>query len=141
MQINEVQAALKVVGIDIPGYQLRDLLGRFGDVKYVSLAQFTSLYEELHESKMKETKHWKRFTTPGKSSIPGTYQVEGMADHGADGIVHTIRVEEEVAFSHWINSNLTTDKDLKQHLPVQREGGDLYKKIDDGLILWWVLVI
>lgn len=45
--------------------------------------------------------------------------------------------QEEVAFSNWINSNLSDDVDLKRHLPVN-SGGDLYTKIQDGLIIWWV---
>jgi len=59
-----------------------------------------------------------------------------MAEHGADEIVHTIRVEEELAFSNWINSSLSEDSDLKSLLPVNPEGGDLYTKIRDGLIIW-----
>jgi len=128
---SEVQAALKVVGIDIPGYQLRDILGRFGDVSQLSFDQFTSLYEELYEAKTEETKRWKKRI----GSVAGAYQVQGIAEHGADEIVHTIRVEEEVAFSNWINSNLSADEDLRRHLPVKPEGGDLYKKVQDGLII------
>lgn len=83
--------------------------------------------------------------------MTGTYQVQSIAEHGADEIVHTIKVEvcssfiiylthhcsfkEEVAFANWINSNLSDDPDLKLHLPVNF-GGDLYKKIQDGLVIW-----
>lgn len=63
------------------------------------------------------------------------YRVAGMAGHGADEIVHTIRIEEEVAFSNWINRNLKNDPDLKGLLPVDSDNGDLYKKVQDGLIL------
>jgi hypothetical protein len=51
--------------------------------------QFTSLYEELYAAKTEETKHWKKRI----GSVTGTYQVKGNAEHGADEIVHTIRVE------------------------------------------------
>lgn len=32
------------------------------------------------------------------------------------------------------------DKDLKVHLPVKLEGGDLYRRIQDGLIIWLNLI-
>lgn len=48
---------------------------------------------------------------------------------------HTIRVEEEVAFSNWINSNLSDDVDLKRLLPVNPQGGELYTKVQDGLVI------
>ena len=44
--------------------------------------------------------------------------------------------QEEVAFSNWINSSLSEDADLKILLPVNPEGGDLYRKVKDGLIIW-----
>uniref|UniRef100_A0A914CZH0 Calponin-homology (CH) domain-containing protein n=1 Tax=Acrobeloides nanus TaxID=290746 RepID=A0A914CZH0_9BILA len=128
---SEIQAALKVVGIDIPGYQLRDILGRFGDISQLSFDQFTSLYEELYEAKTEETKRWKKRI----GSVARSYQVQSITEHGADEIVHTIRVEEEVAFSNWINNNLSVDEELRQYLPVKPEGGDLYKKVQDGLII------
>jgi plastin-3 len=89
------------------------------------------LYEELKTRKDVEVKSWKNRI----GSVTGTYQVHGMADHGADEIVHTIRVEEEVAFSNWINSNLAPDPDLKRLVPISPNDGDLYNKIQDGLVI------
>lgn len=127
----DVQQALKVVGIDIPGYQLRDLLAHYGDSKQISYEQFSELFSKLETEKSAEASRWKKRI----GSVTGAYQVQGIAEHGADEIVHTIRVEEEVAFSNWINSNLSSDKDLQRHVPVNPEGGDLYKKVQDGLII------
>ena len=45
-------------------------------------------------------------------------------------------MQEETAFSNWINSNLSGDPDLKRLLPVTLDNGDLYEKVQDGLILW-----
>ena len=127
----EIQAALKLVGIDLPGYQLREMMTRYGSDKQISYDQFTTLYNELDTQRNAECARWKKRI----GSVTGAYQVQGIAEHGADEIVHTIRVEEEVAFSNWINSSLSEDGDLKILLPVNPEGGDLYRKVKDGLII------
>lgn len=52
------------------------------------------------------------------------------------GTTHSVRLEEQMAFSGWINSNLEHDPDLKHLLPIDPEGKQLYEKLKDGLILW-----
>lgn len=52
-----------------------------------------------------------------------------------------ILLQEEVAFSNWINSNLCSDADLKNLVPVKTDGGDLYHKVQDGLIIWYCLFV
>ncbi|KAI1732890.1 calponin homology (CH) domain-containing protein [Ditylenchus destructor] len=128
---SDVHAALKVVGIDIPGYQLRELLNNYGDSKNLTFEQFNTLFEQLDNEKNAEASRWKKRI----GSVTGAYQVQSTAVHGAEEIVHTIRVEEEVAFSNWINTSLSADPDLSNQMPVNPEGGDLYAKIHDGLII------
>ncbi|CAJ0579888.1 unnamed protein product, partial [Mesorhabditis spiculigera] len=131
LERHEIGDALKVLGIDLAGYQLRDRLTQsgLGNTTEVSLNDFTKLYNELADEKSKPTKDWgKRMG----SVVQDAYQVAGGAD---DGTVHTIRHEEEVAFANWINSNLGSDADLKRLLPVTPIAGDLYTKVQDGLIL------
>jgi hypothetical protein len=98
----------------------------------LTYTQFAELADELSEAKNAEANRWKNRV----GSVTGAYTVKTAAEHGGDEIVHTIRVEEEVAFANWINSNLSEDADLKRQLPVVNSGGDLYKKIQDGLIIW-----
>lgn len=131
VQTMELQAALKTVGIDLPGFQIRDLVSRYGGKDRLTFAEFNELYEELKSRKDFEVKSWKNRI----GHVQGTYQVHGMAEHGADEIVHTIRMEEEVAFSNWINSNLHNDPDLKRLLPISPNDGDLYNKVQDGLVI------
>ncbi|VDM47107.1 unnamed protein product [Toxocara canis] len=126
-----VQEALRLTGIDLPGFQIRDLLKRFGDAREVSFEEFQQLFSELRTQKDQEVKKWKERI----GTVTGAYTVKGMSEHSNEEIVHTIRVEEEVAFSNWINSNLLGDADLKRLLPVKTDGGDLYVKVQDGLIL------
>lgn len=53
----------------------------------------------------------------------------GMSSQSADGTTHSVRLEEQLAFSDWINSNLILDKDLKHLLPIDGEGKNLHSKI------------
>ncbi|KAL3102281.1 hypothetical protein niasHS_003690 [Heterodera schachtii] len=125
----EVQGALKLLGIDLPGYQIRELLSRHGDPKHLNCSEFEAIYMDLDTQRNAETARWKKRI----GSVTGAYQVQGIAEHGAEEIVHTIRVEEEVAFANWINSSLSEDQHLKGLLPLK--GGDLYGKVKDGLII------
>ncbi|KJH44100.1 hypothetical protein DICVIV_09880 [Dictyocaulus viviparus] len=127
---SDLQAALKVLGIDIPGYKMREISDRYGfsNSDKIDITRFATLFQELEDAKHEETNRWKERI----GSVSGAYQV---ASDKQDNTVHTIRTEEEVAFSNWINSNLSMDPDLKRLLPVIPEGNDLYTKIQDGLIM------
>uniref|UniRef100_A0AC35U6W6 Ca2+-binding actin-bundling protein n=1 Tax=Rhabditophanes sp. KR3021 TaxID=114890 RepID=A0AC35U6W6_9BILA len=131
LKVDDVKDALKLLGVDLPGYQIRELLSRFNGVNQLTYQQFEQLFTELYEEKNSISSKWKT----GIVSAQGAYKVQGLAEHGADEIVHTIRVEEEAAFSNWINSNLSEDGDLKKLLPVNAQSHELYTKINDGLII------
>lgn len=47
-----------------------------------------------------------------------------------------MRLEEQLAFSDWVNSNLGGDPDLAHLLPIDPEGKTLYDKVKDGILLW-----
>lgn len=55
------------------------------------------------------------------------------------GTTHSVRLEEQLAFSDWINSNLGHDPDLQHLLPIDSEGKYLYDRVKDGILLWSVL--
>ncbi|CAG2161498.1 unnamed protein product [Oppiella nova] len=59
----------------------------------------------------------------------------GMSEASSEGTTHSVRHEEQVAFSHWINSHLVHDKDLKHLLPIDSDGRELYDKVKDGILL------
>jgi plastin-3 len=59
----------------------------------------------------------------------------GMSDSSAAGTTHSVRLEEQLAFSDWINSNLSHDQDLRHLLPIDPEGKMLYDKNKDGILL------
>ena len=54
---------------------------------------------------------------------------------------YKVHLEEQLAFSDWINSTLSEDLDLKELLPIDAEGKQLYDKLKDGIILWYVSYI
>jgi len=129
---SEIGSALKLLGYTVPGYQIRERLMKFEDKENLSLEDLGVLYGEI------STEQPGHVNSLRKGSVGANdvyYRVAGMAEHGADEIVHTIRIEEEVAFSNWINRNLRNDSDLKALLPVDSDNGDLYDKVQDGLIL------
>ena len=49
---------------------------------------------------------------------------------------HVILKEEQRSFSQWINANLGSFPELAHLLPLKDDGGDLYEKIADGILLW-----
>ena len=51
---------------------------------------------------------------------------------------HVVLKEEQNSFSDWINGNLQKMDSVKHLLPLHDEGNDLYEKVDDGIILWYV---
>lgn len=60
----------------------------------------------------------------------------GMSEASSEGTTHSVRLEEQLAFSDWINSNLSHDPDLKHLLPIDADGKALYDKVKDGILLW-----
>ena len=46
-------------------------------------------------------------------------------------------MEEQLAFSDWVNSNLGHDPDLKHLLPIDAECRGLFDKVKDGILLWY----
>ncbi|CAO4383796.1 unnamed protein product [Caenorhabditis nigoni] len=124
---SDVQTALKILGIDVPGYKMRELMDQhFGNEAQIDVDKFARLFDTLDAQKNDEANRWKQQT----KQVSGAYHTHSSKQ---ENVQHTIRVEEEVAFSNWINSNLSDDSDLKRLLPVG--SGELYTKIQDGLVI------
>lgn len=67
--------------------------------------------------------------------------MKGLSEASSEGTTHSIRLEEQLAFSDWINSNLRADPDLKHLLPLESDGKNLYEKVKDGILLWLVYIL
>ena len=48
------------------------------------------------------------------------------------GTTHSVRAEEQLAFSDWINTNLGGDQHLEHILPLHHTGAGLYDAVKDG---------
>lgn len=59
----------------------------------------------------------------------------GMSEASSEGTKHSVRQEEQAAFSNWINIKLKDDRDLKHILPLDQDGNNLYEAIKDGILL------
>lgn len=59
----------------------------------------------------------------------------GMSEASSEGTTHSVRQEEQAAFSNWINIKLKDDPDLKHLLPLDKNGDNLYEAIKDGILL------
>jgi len=59
----------------------------------------------------------------------------GMSEASSEGTTHSVRQEEQAAFSNWINYKLRDDSDLKHILPLSENGENLYEAIKDGILL------
>ncbi|KAJ8930879.1 hypothetical protein NQ314_016299 [Rhamnusium bicolor] len=109
IDLKELREALEACGFKIAGYQSR-------------------VIEE-------------EFKNSNKTKINGklTYDEFEKLISSNEGTTHSVRVEEQLAFSDWINSNLQHDPDLKKLLPIDSEGKNLYERVKDGILLCKVI--
>lgn len=98
----------------------------------LSYEEFESLCSDLKASEVANT--FKQVVTKKEN----LQHLGGTSEASNEGTTHSVRVEEQLAFSDWINSNLKHDPDLKHLLPIDTEGKTLYDKVQDGILLWLV---
>ncbi|CAL2052576.1 unnamed protein product [Caenorhabditis brenneri] len=126
LERKEIQEAFKILRLDIPTYELRPLLDRASGAKEImDVKDVVQLYVQIKEEKDEVTKNWK------VKAVTGTYRTQSAKQ---DAVQHTIRFEEEVAFTNFINRHLAEDDLLVHLLPIQHPS-ELYSKMQDGLIL------
>lgn len=135
IELTELKEALDHCGFKLPGYRVREMIDEYSN-KQRTNSQGKLSYEEFEalciDLKAKEV------ASTFKSAVSRKENVEklgGMSDQSAEGTTHSVRFEEQLAFSDWINSNLRQDPDLKHLLPIDAEGKALYQKIKDGILL------
>ncbi|KRZ33634.1 Plastin-2, partial [Trichinella pseudospiralis] len=133
IQLSELQRAFEAVGLKLPSYQVRDLIREhfpnYSTDASLSVIEFAQLFAKLKEAA--DPKFKKRIQKAENVHVLG-----GLSEASQEqGIYHSVRTEEQVAFSDWINSNLSSDRDLMHLLPLTKSGDDLYQKMVDGLII------
>lgn len=141
LDLSELKSALDVVGIKIPQWQVRQMIDDMekgkGPVpssarktRELTFKEFEQLCSDLKSKDVALT---------FKSQVSKRENLQtlgGMSEASSAGTTHSVRHEEQVAFSDWINSNLSRDPDLKHLLPIDSEGKSLYEKVKDGILLW-----
>lgn len=97
--------------------------------KQLNLQQFKQLCINLKSQDISNT---------FKKAVSKRQDVEtlgGTSVASAEGTTHSVRHEEQIAFTDWINQRLGDDKHLQHLMPVDIHNKDLYKKVGDGLLL------
>lgn len=140
INLNELKDALDLAGFKVPGWRVRDMIDKIdrdtatcqGGIvgqRKLSYGEFEHLCCEL---KSKEVSQSFKTAVTKKDNIK-THG--GMSRASADGTTHSVRVEEQLAFSDWINTNLGEDTDLHHILPLADTGLSLYEAVTDGILL------
>ncbi|XP_037813076.1 plastin-3 isoform X1 [Lucilia sericata] len=135
IDLSELKEALDQVGFKLPGYQVREMIDEFQNKQRTShqgklnLEEFENLCLDL---KSKDVASTFKTVVSKKENLE---TLGGMSSISSEGTTHSVRLEEQLAFSDWINSNLGHDQDLKHLLPIDNEGKRLYQSIKDGILL------
>ncbi|ALC48706.1 Fim [Drosophila busckii] len=135
IDLHELKDALNQVGFKLAGYQVREMIDEFKSKQRtahqgkLNLEEFETLCLDL---KSKDVASTFKTVVSKKENLE---TLGGMSSISSEGTTHSVRLEEQLAFSDWINSNLGHDKDLQHLLPIDPEGKRLYLSIKDGILL------
>ncbi|KAG4075904.1 hypothetical protein HA402_003730 [Bradysia odoriphaga] len=135
IELKELKDALDLVGFKLPGYQVREMISEYTNKQRsnnpgkLSYEEFETLCFDL---KAKDVASTFKTVVSKKENLE---TIGGMSSQSAEGTTHSVRMEEQLAFSDWINSNIGHDVDLSHLLPIDGEGRELYAKIKDGILL------
>lgn len=95
----------------------------------ISLSEFEKICKDLRKEEFSsQIQKDKVLMKPADIEV-----IQGHAT--VEGTRHSVRHEEQVAFSNWINSNLGHDQDLRHLLPIDPDDGSLYERVKDGILL------
>ncbi|KAL8618904.1 hypothetical protein ACOMHN_020323 [Nucella lapillus] len=132
IDVKELGTALKAVGLDLPSYEIRDLITKHDTSSdgRLDIGEFKSLYisEKLKRDAGVTFKK-------AVSTRQGVATMGGTSYASSEGTTHTVKEGEQKAFAEWINRNLKDDPDCKDQLPLTDDGDDLYGKMKDGILL------
>ncbi|TPP56588.1 Plastin-3 [Fasciola gigantica] len=94
-----------------------------------SLTDFKRIYQEL-------CKHDPRLTTiENVSTKSHLFQYGSSSTSVVDDTLHSVSEDEQIAFSSWMERNLKDDPTCEEYFPFLDDGGDLYTKCSDGILL------
>jgi len=139
IELGELKQALDLAGFKIPGWRVRDMMDKYDretrpvdqvvGQRKLSYTEFEHLCCEIRSKEVSQT--FKKVVSR-KDNIT---KHGGMSEASAEGTTHSVRMEEQLAFSDWINTNLGEDENLKHILPLCETGTNLYDAVKDGILL------
>jgi len=135
IDLSELKEALDGCGFKLPGWKIRQLIEECDHKRQIhqrgrlSFDEFEKLCVELKSNEV--ASKFKQVV----SKKENLETLGGMSDASSEGTTHSVRLEEQLAFSDWVNSNLRHDTDLKHLLPIDPEGKALYDRVKDGILL------
>jgi plastin-3 len=134
IECSELKDALDQMGFKLPGWKVRQLIEEFDsrDQSHRSKLSYDEFEKLCCSLKMKDVATSFKQVVSKKENLQ---TIGGMSEASSEGTTHSVRIEEQLAFSHWINDHLGHDKDLKHLLPIDPEGKGLYEKVKDGILL------
>jgi plastin-3 len=128
--LGSLQEALSRCGFRLPAWRVRDIVDRMDRGHGgLTMKEFEKICTDQKSRDFSST--FKKKLSKNKS----VEQLGGTSEASSEGTTHSVRQEEEMAFSDWINVNLTNDKDVQHLLPLSSDGKDLYQKIMDGILI------
>ncbi|OTF75279.1 plastin-2-like protein, partial [Euroglyphus maynei] len=136
LDANALKDALDIVGFKLPLWRVRILIEDIDKKKSFNLEKGRLTKEEFIQLCM--DLRAQDVANSFKQTISKRGNLEtlgGMSEASSSGTTHSVRHEEQVAFSDWINTHLSCDSDLKSLLPIDLEGKTLYDKVKDGILL------
>jgi plastin-3 len=130
LNLAELGQALKLCDVEKPQHEVRKLISDYEleghkDGK-LDMEEFKALYLKLYSEKQ-------GFLHGKISSAAGVASTTTFMDTAK----HTVRDEEVVGFSNWINSSFGKDSDFGQNYKIneEKDKNDLYDKLEDGVLL------
>ena len=133
IEASELQDALDLCGIKLPGYEIRDIIKQ-NDTKIkdgkIDIDEFKTLYAKLRREKDFGHKYKKQVAARQGIETHG-----GTSQASVEGTTHTVKKAETTAFASWINRNLQDDPDCQDLVPIDCETDDLYKCVKNGILI------
>ncbi len=130
LALGNLQDALAKCGFKLPAWRVRDIVDRMDrGHSGLSIEEFEKICTDQKGREISST--FKR----NLSRRENLQTLGGMSEASSEGTTHSVRHEEQAAFSDWINTNLSSDKDVQHLCPLSSDGKDLYQKITDGILI------
>ncbi|UYV68902.1 PLS3 [Cordylochernes scorpioides] len=135
LEMVDLKEALDIVGFRLPQWEVRLLTEEMERDQPIDLRgkmTFNEFQRLCGDIKSRDVANTFKGMISRRENLE---TLGGMSTASSEGTTHTVRQEEQVAFSDWINSNLGSDPDLKHILPIDQDGRALYDKVKDGILL------